>query len=599
MTSDEFGGRLPGEQGNILAENYIIKHFKDRGIKPYLGAEYRQKISYTSYPFEQQSHEMIIVTEDGESRSLEYGKDYYERNKVKNIEFETSDFVTIESESELGKVKKLGKPVFIQTENFFSSPIVGESSKSIIQVSKEVYNLIVNGEMKIKYKAEYIPEAVEVSNILGMIEGKDPSKVVVVSAHFDHVGKIGNGICRGALDNASGVTVLLETAKRIQELKTENQLETTVIFCGFNAEEGMLLGSKKFVESIKGKYDSVYNINIDTIGLKEGGRIFIDSDSHISEKLIKSVEEVLNNRGVEYAVDSEGMPSDQRSFSDASIQSLNIGQDGILREPPIIHTINDTNENIDYDMLESAVGWVLEIVKKNDAEAFTNEIKSKKITKDFSSEDLTQIREKMLEKRKEYKDILEYHQYVQFNIDDAHVEISGNRKLQNQEDIKMYYEDVVIPEKISGFDFESAMFYNDHHSREHMRFYGTYAFDSEYDVILKRDVQYTPNMLISLDYLLGDKKMRVMIESIANQNEGISEINTDFYTKESFDNEKGELFFLKEEDAYKGAYYEFDKEKKAYRFMITFFGENDFSKDEIRKIIDELDFDQLIEQVGL
>ena len=68
----------------------------------------------------------------------------------------------------------------------------------------------------------------EVNNIIGVIKGKDSSKAVVISAHLDHVtvreriqetANINDSSqmkitkIEGAIDNASGVSVLLESAK--------------------------------------------------------------------------------------------------------------------------------------------------------------------------------------------------------------------------------------------------------------------------------------------------------------------------------------------------------------------------------------------------
>lgn len=49
-------------------------------------------------------------------------------------------------------------------------------------------------------------------NLLGRIDGTDPGlkeRVVIVSAHYDHIGDCGGKICNGALDNAAGVTAVL------------------------------------------------------------------------------------------------------------------------------------------------------------------------------------------------------------------------------------------------------------------------------------------------------------------------------------------------------------------------------------------------------
>ena len=66
-------------------------------------------------------------------------------------------------------------------------------------------------------------QVIESRNVLGLIEGSDPSlrdQVVVLSAHLDHIGVTaavdGDSINNGALDNAAGVATTLEAARAFQ-----------------------------------------------------------------------------------------------------------------------------------------------------------------------------------------------------------------------------------------------------------------------------------------------------------------------------------------------------------------------------------------------
>ena len=69
--------------------------------------------------------------------------------------------------------------------------------------------------------------------------------MVLLSAHYDHLGKDRQGrICPGAADNASGVAVLLEAARRFAA--AEHRPRRTVAFAALDAEEQLLLGSFAF-----------------------------------------------------------------------------------------------------------------------------------------------------------------------------------------------------------------------------------------------------------------------------------------------------------------------------------------------------------------
>ena len=93
--------------------------------------------------------------------------------------------------------------------------------------------------------------AVESPNVAGILPGTDPrlkDEYVVLSAHLDHVGVgkpiNGDSIFNGAMDNASGVAALLETAAAIKEGK--KTFKRSFVFLAVTAEEKGLLGSRYY-----------------------------------------------------------------------------------------------------------------------------------------------------------------------------------------------------------------------------------------------------------------------------------------------------------------------------------------------------------------
>jgi hypothetical protein len=80
-------------------------------------------------------------------------------------------------------------------------------------------------------------------NIIAIKQG-DSDKQIVIGAHYDSVDDEGS---QGADDNASGVAVLLETAKRVVNIETPY----TLVFVAFGAEEVGLWGSAYFVDELK------------------------------------------------------------------------------------------------------------------------------------------------------------------------------------------------------------------------------------------------------------------------------------------------------------------------------------------------------------
>jgi len=105
-------------------------------------------------------------------------------------------------------------------------------------------------------------------NVIGVIEGSDKElkkEAVVYTAHHDHLGMNGKAIYHGALDNASGVSAILNIAKAHIALAKTPKRSAYFVFVA--AEEQGLLGSQYFSQhpSIQpGRIAA--NINIDGIG---------------------------------------------------------------------------------------------------------------------------------------------------------------------------------------------------------------------------------------------------------------------------------------------------------------------------------------------
>ncbi len=101
--------------------------------------------------------------------------------------------------------------------------------------------------LDIDLSAEYSSMATR--NVLGKIEGSDPElmdEYLVFTAHYDHLGVTtpvdGDSINNGALDNAAGVSAVLNLARAYKEVEPEMRRSALFLFVG--AEEMGLLGSK-------------------------------------------------------------------------------------------------------------------------------------------------------------------------------------------------------------------------------------------------------------------------------------------------------------------------------------------------------------------
>lgn len=106
-------------------------------------------------------------------------------------------------------------------------------------------------------------------NVIGVLPGSDPvlkNEYVVLSAHLDHVGtdplRAGDKIYNGAMDNASGVATMLETARVFAGSK--HRPKRSILFVALAGEESGLLGSNYLARNpVVGTGKVVANVNLD------------------------------------------------------------------------------------------------------------------------------------------------------------------------------------------------------------------------------------------------------------------------------------------------------------------------------------------------
>ena len=118
-----------------------------------------------------------------------------------------------------------------------------------------------------KNKRSRNQEELKLFNVIGFLEGNEKKdEIVVISAHYDHLGMKSTGsgdlIFNGANDNATGVAAVLTLA---EYFKSKNNNSRSILFIAFTAEEMGLVGSNYFGKTISPE-SIVAGINIEMIG---------------------------------------------------------------------------------------------------------------------------------------------------------------------------------------------------------------------------------------------------------------------------------------------------------------------------------------------
>lgn len=168
---------------------------------------------------------------------------------------------------------KYANNAFISTT--IAKAIMGKSYRKIVKARKKIEkkgkpkNVTLKCDFKLVQTKQ--TDVISGDNVLGYIEGSDPNlkqELIVITAHYDHLGKRGDDIYNGADDNGSGTSTVLEVAQAFVEAKAAGKGPRRSVLCMLvTGEEKGLLGSKYYTEfptfDIK---NTVANVNVDMVG---------------------------------------------------------------------------------------------------------------------------------------------------------------------------------------------------------------------------------------------------------------------------------------------------------------------------------------------
>jgi hypothetical protein len=150
------------------------------------------------------------------------------------------------------------------------------------------------------FKKQFSPKLPDSENIWAFIEGSEkPEEILVISAHYDHVGMKNGEVFNGADDDGSGTVTLLEIAAAFLKAKKEgNGPKRSILFLHVTGEEHGLHGSRFYTENpLFPLENTIANINIDMVGRRGYGKeandnyIYVIGSDRLSTDLHKWSEE--------------------------------------------------------------------------------------------------------------------------------------------------------------------------------------------------------------------------------------------------------------------------------------------------------------------
>lgn len=264
----------------------------------------------------------------------------------------------------------LANAVFISPET--ARKILGKDYRAVVKARKKI---VKSGKLKpvrLSVRSELLQEKSSSSligeNVLGFVEGSDPvqkEEVVVVTAHYDHIGRRGKAVFNGADDNGSGTSTILEVTEAFVEAKNAgNGPKRSVLFMLVSGEEKGLLGSQYYVNNpLFPLEQTVANVNVDMVGRVDEAHaddpyyIYVIGSDRLSTEL-HNINETANQRytqlELDYTYNAEDDPNRYYYRSD----HYNFAREGIPAifyfngTHPDYHRDTDTIEKINFDKME-------------------------------------------------------------------------------------------------------------------------------------------------------------------------------------------------------------------------------------------------------
>ena len=422
VASKEFEGRETGTEGQRKAAAYIEEQFRALGLQPGNKTGYQMyypvfqdsmtkasiEINGQVFHYEDDLHIATLMSHTETlygSEVVFLGNDIIDsvRDNHKNLNIQGKIVIMLNSSATEGRklpgrqqlVIENGAAAILFVQQGFpmkgftrpNRPYLEGFSKTILPnfffVSEKIAEAIMGGDLpaaksgslkRRSYTADVVLEFAktittnQASDVLGLLEGTDlKDQYVVISAHYDHLGKKDTVIYYGADDDGSGTVSVLQLAKAFAKAKAEGKgPRRSILFLANSGEEEGLWGSEYYSEHPAFPLDkTTVDLNIDMIGRIDPHRTKGDSTNYVyvvgDDKLstdLKPISESQNKQHTKLELDYKfNDPSDPQRIYYRS-DHYNFARKGV----PIIfyfdgihkdyHRPTDTPDKINYDIME-------------------------------------------------------------------------------------------------------------------------------------------------------------------------------------------------------------------------------------------------------
>ncbi len=365
LTSPKFQGRAYCTGSDKLAANFIAQQFKKHNIKPLLPGYFQYfnltKNCLTDSIFLYIDNQKLNLGSqyiiEGDAPSLA-GSFYLYRlkNPKKWQRFarrrDRDSFFVVVDYRRIEKLKKQKKQIYkailenrmqaagviILKDRFYYYPSTSHKFYPLIYMKHSAFPIAAE-KLWISVRADQ--KQFKTQNIIGYVKGQSDT-MLLVTAHYDHLGRLGQVYFPGANDNASGTAMVMDIARNFANRKTPPHY--TLVFVLFSGEEMGLLGSTYFVQHPPLDLNKVkLVINLDMVGSGDQGITIVNGkDNPRIVNLMKKINQ-QNNYLPDIAIRPNAADSDHYPFIMAGVNAIFIYTRGEYKE---YHNIYDRSDKL-------------------------------------------------------------------------------------------------------------------------------------------------------------------------------------------------------------------------------------------------------------
>lgn len=389
LAGPSMGGRGYVDKGRDKAAGYIQRKFKEDGLLP-LGADSAWMQTYffsvNTFP------DRAALSVNG--KDLKPGEDYlvdaasssFQAGKIKISRVDVSGIRTRDEwDKQKSKFSNPERAYCLKGTDSLCKRLAIRPSQLAKELPKGAYIFPIHGKMSWTVSTDtmaatvfYVQDtsmarkpkkagidvhtkferSLKSSNVFAQVPGTvAPDSFIVFTAHYDHLGKMGDfAVFPGASDNASGTAMLLWLAGYY----AAHPQRYTVLFIAFSGEEAGLRGSTYFTEHpVVPLAQMRFLINLDIMGDATNGVTVVNATEH--PKAFALLEDINRKKGYLPEIKSRGKAanSDHYPFSEAGVPAFFLYSNG---GPGFYHDVFDKANTLPFTNIPQVAKLLVDFV---------------------------------------------------------------------------------------------------------------------------------------------------------------------------------------------------------------------------------------------